>query len=382
MSDMISLPVPERLSALLPENRRHMLRGHEEISISHSSKLYHVAQGSSPSRTSDFLDATIAALEDEMEYIKCIQDGLVEITTSGVLSNDAFQTEMRPVLNRLRKTSHTIDVMKRQRSSIEANLNDVKRKSITGPLDSGLVEKTRTHVTVRTDADATVTRGKGPPAWVRKHIHNQRVTRMGVTRYYNLATEYERGSSFCHVLGLFIPETSIAVAYLVPKTMDQAELSRIFGVQYDVLLSDPRNALSLVKPVKYLLEEGVIGIVPTRATGPVPSSWKCVVLDESKNEDFVYKRESGQIIRVKDLNDRVLSFLSESRPQCRYLYFRFLLSYLKAKRLELSDVTAKAEAQRSWPLSGEYLNKSALKTFARYVSGHELPDQFSYGQDI
>lgn len=160
----------------------------------------------------------------------------------------------------------------------------------------------------------------------------------------------------------------------------------------------------MVKPVKYLLEEGVIGIVPTRATGPVPGSWKCVVLDESKNEDFVYKRESGQTIRVKvgslyhftfrsmikehrlmiiqDLNDRVLSFLSESRPQCRYLYFRFLLSYLKANRLELSDVTAKAEAQRFWPLSGEYLNKSALKTFARYVSGHELPDQFSYGQDI
>ena len=241
MSDMISLPVPERLSALLPENRRHMLRGHEEISISHSSKLYHVAQGSSPSRTSEFLDATIAALEDEMDYINCIQDGLVEITTSGVLSNDTFQTEMGPVLNRLRKTSYTIDVMKRQRSSIEANLNDVKRKGITGPLDSGLVEKTRTHVTVRTDADATATCGKGAPAWVRKHIHNQRVTRMGVTRYYNLATEYERGSSFCHVLGLFIPETSITVAYLVPKTMDQAEVSQIFGVQYDVLLSDPRN---------------------------------------------------------------------------------------------------------------------------------------------
>ena len=118
------------------------------------------------------------------------------------------------------------------------------------------------------------------------------------------------------------------------------------------------------------------------------------MLDESKNENFVYKREPGEIIKVKvssisrlkieeyrltvvqHLDDRILSFLSEKRPRPRYFYFRFLISYLHAKRLNLGDTTEKVEARRFWPSGGEYLNKSTLKTLARCVSGCELPDEF------
>lgn len=79
---------------------------------------------------------------------------------------------------------------------------------------------------------------------------------------------------------------------------------------------------------------------------------------------------------MQHLDNRILSFLSENRPRPRYLYFRFLISHLHAKRLNLGDTTEKVEAQGFWPAGGQYLNKSTLKTVARCVSGCELPDEF------
>ncbi|KOS45316.1 hypothetical protein ACN38_g3697 [Penicillium nordicum] len=98
MPDKIPLPVPKRISSLMPANRLQALRGHQERSASNSSRLSQVSQDSLESATSDFLDAKIAALEDEKEYISCLKEGLDELSSSGLLSSNAFQTEIGPVL--------------------------------------------------------------------------------------------------------------------------------------------------------------------------------------------------------------------------------------------------------------------------------------------
>lgn len=79
------------------------------------------------------------------------------------------------------------------------------------------------------------------------------------------------------------------------------------------------------------------------------------------------------LIIEQELDGRVLTFLNDNRPRRRYLYFRFIISYLQAKKLQLADVTEKVEAKRFWPSEGAYLHKSTLKTLARCVSGSELP---------
>lgn len=368
MPDKIPFPIPERISSLMPANRRQALCDHQERSVSNSSRLSEVSQNSLQSTTSDFLDAKIAALEDEKEYISCIKEGLEEISSSGLLSSDAFQTEIDPVLRRFRAMSQTLDVIKRQRTLIEEDLEvEVKRRRITGPLDDGLVQ--------RAYVDTIIPRVMGAAAKIQKNVFNQKKFKKKVNRYYGLTTEYTGVTSYCHVLGFFIPTHSAKAAHLVPKSLSQAEVSHIFGV-LDGVLDDPRNSLLLCNPIESLLDQGVIAVVPIPGSITDPTTWRSVVLDESKNENFVYKRESGEIIKVKDLDNRILKFLTENRPRRRYLYFRFLISYLRAKRRKLGDTAEKVEARRFWPSGGEYLNKSTLKTLARCVSGCELPDEF------
>lgn len=233
MPDKIPFPIPERISSLMPANRRQALCGHQERSVSNSSRLSQVSQNSLQSTTSDFLDAKIAALEDEKEYISCIKEGLEEISSSGLLSSDAFQTEIDPVLRRFRATSQTLDVIKRQRTLIEEDLEvEVKRRRITGPLDDGLVQ--------RAYVDTIIPRVMGAAAKIRKHAFDQKTFKKKVNRYYGLTTECVGETSFCHVLGFFLPANSVKAAHLVPKSLSQAEVSHIFGVQ-DGVLSDPRN---------------------------------------------------------------------------------------------------------------------------------------------
>lgn len=126
-----------------------------------------VSQDSLQSNTSDFLDAKIAALEDEKEYISCIKQGLDETSSSGLLTSDAFQTEIGPVLRRFRATSQTLDVLKRQRTLIEEDLEvEVKRRRITGPSDDGLVE--------RAYVDTIIPRVMGAAAKIREHAFDQK----------------------------------------------------------------------------------------------------------------------------------------------------------------------------------------------------------------
>lgn len=217
----------------MPENRRQALRSHHERSVSNSSKLSRVSQDSLQSATSDFLDAKIAALEDEKEYIGCIKQGLDEISSSGLLSSDTFQTEIGPILTRFRATSQTLDVLKRQRTLIEEDLEvEVKRRRVTEPPDHGLVE--------RAYVDTIIPRVMGAAAKTEKHPFDQQKFKKKVNGYYNVPTDSVERTSYCHVLGFYLPAPSVKAAHLVPKSLSQEEVCHIFGVQ-DGVLTDPSN---------------------------------------------------------------------------------------------------------------------------------------------
>lgn len=70
-------------------------------------------------------------------------------------------------------------------------------------------------------------------------------------------------------------------------------------------------ALSLFSYLKVFFDEGVIAIVPAAGDGTSPRQWRCVVLDESKNEDVVWQSPGGFIwVKVRSLNPAMESSFS------------------------------------------------------------------------
>ncbi|KAJ5691499.1 hypothetical protein N7488_012234 [Penicillium malachiteum] len=76
----------------------------------------------------------------------------------------------------------------------------------------------------------------------------------------------------------------------------------------------------------------------------------------------------------------MVSTASTNRPRRRYLYFRYIISYLNDKRFNTVTVTQKMESRRFWPSGGEYLQRSTMVTLARCISGCEIPEDLIQGK--
>ncbi|KAN0074213.1 hypothetical protein V8E54_008150, partial [Elaphomyces granulatus] len=76
-----------------------------------------------------------------------------------------------------------------------------------------------------------------------------------------------------------------------------------------------------------------------------------------------------------DFDDKELDFLSSNRPMRRYMYFRFIITYLYAKEVGHKQFTERAEARQAfWASLGRYLRRSTLLSLARNMSGVNLPE--------
>ncbi|KAJ9486869.1 hypothetical protein VN97_g6463 [Penicillium thymicola] len=155
--------------------------------------------------------------------------------------------------------------------------------------------------------------------------------------------------------------------------MTSQEVSHLFGVS-DRVLGDPSNGITLADNIELLFVQGTIAIVPIPGPMESPIQWRCVVLDESKEENII-GTSGGSYMKLKEIDNKPLTFISDNRPRRRYLYFGFIIAYLNAKSRGASYAVAKkVEATLFWPFGGEYLNQSTLVTLARCVSGSELPE--------
>lgn len=297
--------VPERISSLVPPARKQAMREHQGRSVSAASRLSEVSMSSAESTTSDFLDAKIAALEDEAAYIECVKDGLDEAAVTGRTKDTDLQRELAPLANRMRSTTSTLSALKRQRNLLVEDLEDalaLKRQRFRQPSDEGLLETAY--------ADTIIPRVMNASAKQRGTPFAQGQFKTEVNRYYGMKEKCKKGTSWCHVLGIELPKESVKAAHLVPKSPTDEEVAHLFGVG-EVVLSDPRNgkriprdgpirlsnllmnsyslALSLHTVIEGILDQGTIAVVPIPGALTAPTTWRCVVLDESKNKDIVYR---------------------------------------------------------------------------------------------
>ena len=66
--------------------------------------------------------------------------------------------------------------------------------------------------------------------------------------------------------------------------------------------------------------------------------------------------------------------MTDNRPAKRFMYFRFVVSYIFAQKNGHASFLEKVEnGKEFWASPGEYLRRSTLISLARNISGLELP---------
>ena len=275
--------------------RQSALRTHKQRSVSAASRLSEMSVGST---TSDILDAKLAAMESELEYMRCVRGGLNEARQTEEISHDVFQREIQHFLKSFRSSSSTIQVLKTQRPLIIEDIDEevsAKRHRIEGPVDQSPLEHAY--------RDAMISRVLGASAKQKGPKFDQSRFKKEVYTYYGVNEHCRPGFGWCHVLGTILPEKHIKAAHLVPKSMTSKEISHLFGVS-DGVLGDPRNGknvlfmakemtnlyklgITLAEDIELLFDQGTIAIVPMPGPMKSPTQWRCVILDESKKENII-----------------------------------------------------------------------------------------------
>ncbi|OQE43318.1 hypothetical protein PENCOP_c003G07126 [Penicillium coprophilum] len=315
--------LPERISSLMAPSRQSALRTHRQRFVSAASRL---SEMSVESTTSDIFDVKLAAMESELEYMRCVRDDLNEASQNGKVSHDALQREIQHFLKSFRSSLSTIQILKAQRPLIFKDIDEevfVKRQRTEGLADQSLLEHAY--------RDAIISRVLGASAKQKGPKFDQSAFKRKVYAYYGVNEHCHPGFGWCH------------------------EVSHLFGVS-DGVLGDPRNGITLADNIELLFNQGTITIVPMPGPMKSPNEWRCVVLDESKKEDII-SALGGSYIRLKEIDNKPLTFVSDSRPRRRYLYFCFIIAYIHAESREVSDAVAKK-----------------VEATPRCVSGSELPD--------
>ncbi|EEH40127.2 hypothetical protein PAAG_08976 [Paracoccidioides lutzii Pb01] len=97
-----------------------------------------------------------------------------------------------------------------------------------------------------------------------------------------------------------------------------------------------------------------------------PMNWKWLLIKEIYRDHLFSQDLTGHISRWSERGGKQLHFLSLSnRPVSRFMFFRFLITYLQANIQGSKEWTDKTEANTTldlWglPSSGEYLEKNTL----------------------
>lgn len=232
--------IPERVSSLMPAARKDALNNHQQRSVSATSQLF---QASVDSNVSEYLEASVTAMQSELDWIRCFRDGLDEARAKSLLSDTEFEEQIRPFINAFRSTSTSLNVWKRHRRSVEDEREEdlqklrIKKRRTEAP-DSSFLD--------RAYASAIVSRVMAASAKQKGKSFNRSEFRARVSRFYGIDdfivdNPDHAGLSWCHVFGSW--EDSIKTAHLVPKSLSINELSYLFGEE-ETVLSNPRNGKS------------------------------------------------------------------------------------------------------------------------------------------
>ncbi|KAL8697688.1 MAG: hypothetical protein Q9201_007003 [Fulgogasparrea decipioides] len=314
------------------------------------------------SSVDEFLSSKVEDISLDIEYAHTLLKGIQESFDDKLIPENILQDAKQSIQYNEARGERELVVLKRQRKIVKEDMEDLTPSFST-------LEDAYTSVIVSKTLAAQANKKKG-------EIFDQCGFRASVIEYYNAGRRVAVKDNepydevFCHLTG-WQDAKNIKAARIVPKSLKGDELSYLFGVG-EVILSDPRNGLTLDPTIEKALDSGLIVLVPTAPHSLENVQWKCVVTDKT-----VAKRTIIPGITWKDLDGRKLQFLGPHRPAKRFLYFRFVITYLECKQNGqmswVDDVEAKGTM---WPTPGPYLRRSMLVSLARKISDRFLPEVF------
>ncbi|KFY01103.1 hypothetical protein V490_01079 [Pseudogymnoascus sp. VKM F-3557] len=289
------------------------------------------------SRGSELIDAKIRKISQELAS-----------------NNDGTARQSKSQVN---KKERELIILKRQ------------KKAMTDDVDEAL----QRYPTIE-DAysSALLTKAISPSNKQRRKVHEPSLFAKGVQSYYNSVRRSTSSKDYygnyevekyCH-FGGWLPGMSIKCFHLVPKSLESDGIAYLLGVR-EADLSEPRNGIALNISNYTDLNNGRIVIVPDKPKNGEEAIWRFLQVHKLL--------PSGQ----KDIDGKVLEFLSPNQPARRYLYLRYVMTFLQQQRLGNVDWLDFVKARGNvWGLPGPYLRKSMLFALARRVLGQDLPEYF------
>lgn len=133
------------------------------------------------------------------------------------------------------------------------------------------------------------------------------------------------------------------------------------------------------KKLEEALDATKIAIIPIPGAAKEGTKWKAVLADKTISNQQALYADSG-IVKWKDIDGKELVFLNENRPARRYLYFRYIMTYMSHKKQGSMEWAEKMDdSGRRWATRGPYLRRSMLQYLARFVSHGALPEELIAG---
>ncbi|KAK2751898.1 hypothetical protein FQN55_008640 [Onygenales sp. PD_40] len=343
----------------------------------------------------------------ELDYLKYYQSTLrtALLSPTNPLSTQSYADEMIAVDRKCRPLLEEFAILTRQRRALEQDLTGevaVRRHKLTAitiSTDGDREVETDLDPDTEADADADAiallskaytsalfSKGLGMNMNMSMNMASQHATpalaqarfRRDVLSYY-AAARVEEGESqmYCPITGWW-DAGSVRVARLVSAALATGGLARLFG-EREVAVGDRRNGIPLHAKIEEAMNAGVISIVPVPPTEPDNqiSGWKCILTNESYRDRIFSRDLTGHGSRWNELDHKALTFQSDARPAARFLFFRFVMTYLQAKlggNVGWAQRVESCTADDLWPADGEYLDRSMFAAVVRNVCGFDLPE--------
>ncbi len=348
----MALLTPERQSTVKALNRR----------------VSNLAGQVIPRAPTAFLRVRLAFIESELEVCNSIVDGYKEGYEKGLIQKkadyEALIGEKRSEADGLEKEK--IELLKRGKFMEEdlqdtfGDIQDAYHKLLHNISRKGSEE--------------------GQKQMKRRGVLPQDRFSKRVTEYLDAETQRPGHAGpktvyrWCCVLGTWLPKELTKCAHIVPKSFGTSQLAYAFGTD-DGALESERNGLVMHQVIQKGFDNGWLVIVPDGSLERISTRWEVIVLNPTILNKMMFKIEE-RIYRWTDFDGRPLEFRNINRPARRYLYFRYLMTYMHAEKEGYEGFKEKLPPGTIWASfhkSSGYLRSSVLRSLGRKVGNDDLP---------
>ncbi|KAL5002955.1 hypothetical protein BDV10DRAFT_181169 [Aspergillus recurvatus] len=375
---LISAPDPDFSDIL--KVRAVDLSGHELRANIIEARLWELMRERRPNVT-EFILGQIAFLEAELDFLRSYRDGLQESRIAGTTDREMFVSEIENIARNGQYHVKAMRLLKgreqRIKDDIEREMERLRRSNRNLENETGIkatfLGRAYTNTLKKVRAFDDFER-KADPDTSRKR---EAEFRHMVIKHYDAAEE--RGDyTWCHILGKWVVSHRVGAVQFVPDGLPREELAYLFGDE-KLYTFDSGNGLTVMSAIKWYLDRHIIAIVPMPGGS---GGWQCLLLDDGKREEIIWKAAppehngvDSDVIRLKDIDGRALSFRSDKHPAPCFIFFHFMVSCMHASVERYEGFINKLKNPQIWPTASpeRYLERMTLDLLTRCVAGCAPP---------